>query len=48
MIINAMNPFKYMAAYGQFWGDILMCGMVGEYDAFNRIKARCMKKIGGR
>ena len=48
MIIKAMKPIKYIAEEGQFCGDIRMWGMVGEYRAFNRIKARRMKNIGGR
>ena len=48
MMIKAINPMKYMAAEGQFCGEIRMCGALGEYKVFNTIKARRMKKIGGR
>jgi hypothetical protein len=37
MMIKAIKPMKYMAAEGQFCGEIRMWGAVGEYKAFNTI-----------
>jgi hypothetical protein len=43
-----MKPMKYVAAEGQFWGEIRMWGDFGEYNKFRKIKAKRMIKIAGR